>query len=648
MKSMIHSLAIVVALAGTAMAQFSETEDNNNKAQANVIGPISAGATITGSTTGSSTTVAGGASADYFRISTGALPTGLIYEHTLTLTTTTASVHTLTIRGLNQSAGVPTAGSDATFQTAQTVGTSRVVKWYGFGRSEQLYVRVTGSTLTTGPYTLTMATATVSPIVAASSLTGGCVTISTVGQTTTDTDLWVYDNSVTAIPGYGNDDEFLGPTLQSRLTRSYAPGTYNIAISRFECGNNLGSPADDDYRSGLVADFPDVHVFGSSATGLNCNMLLTDTNGGSVPVAVTTPAVNGVGWVQFTVAAGPAPWETNSAASSLDFDGVQGNACTPAVLTKCAGQMTTLNIGSTNVGLPFEVGLTTAANLAFGSGALITPNNQMVNLDVTHPSLVLMNGNWVTYFGQYPPFPGNFSIAFPANLPTLSAQMVNVDPSNLDGAALSQAATLNSVPTPPTVAGPSGDDNALIVTANTGPNCLPSLSFFGTTYNTYAVQTNGRMTFGASNTSFTPVNPTAAGTPAWAGIWADYFPAAGQVVINNTGGGVRIDYINTPMSGDPATSTFSVEFLANGDVLLSNIALGSPLGFTGFLGVSPGGTAAIAGGVPAAPWAAGSGAFVGAATDAVGVIGTFGPATLVNGLASVLFTYNGAGYSINL
>ena len=104
---------------------------------------MTAGDILAGNTTGTSTTVAGAASADTYHIKTATLPAG-IYRHTLAITTTGTAGHSGSIRGLNQtSAGVGIPGvigvTDSTFQTSSTTSVPpRSNSWYGFGRGEEL------------------------------------------------------------------------------------------------------------------------------------------------------------------------------------------------------------------------------------------------------------------------------------------------------------------------------------------------------------------------------------------------------------------------------------------------------------------------------------------------------------------------------
>ena len=308
--------ALVVG--SNAIAQvFVEIEPNDTKATANL---VTLGPGNFSSIQGNSN-LATGIGLDYFRVRTVANSPG-IYRYTLTLNSQTAG-HTASIRGLNQIAAAPgpwpgpvgTPGTtDSTTQAhfIPTGTTSRVNTWYGFGKSEELYYRVNGAAATTSDYVSDFAMSIVTPT-NIGTFAPGNILINTVGQTTLDTDLWVYDSAFNAIVGYGNDDESLnnggtGATLQSRLPRTYGAGTYYLAMSRFQMSNNQGSPSDDDFRTGLMMDFPDVVVQSSTTTTTTLlNFQVTDSSG--TPVTVTGPPhgmlQHEVHWYSFNVVPEP-------------------------------------------------------------------------------------------------------------------------------------------------------------------------------------------------------------------------------------------------------------------------------------------------------------------------------------------------------
>jgi hypothetical protein len=334
---------MVALAAGTltscAYAQVNnpEIEANETKATATVAASGGAGMangdTISGNTTGTSTTVAGATSADIFRVKTAARPLG-IYRHRLALTTTGTAGHIGTILGLTQSAtGIGTAVSP--FQTSSTTtAPGRMNQWYGFGKQEEIYYRVTGTTSTTADYTATLETVPVT-VTTGPTLPPGNVLISSIGQTTVDTDLWVYDANLDAIAGFGNDDESIagggtGVTAQSRIQRSMTPGTYYLAVGRYNTANNQATPADDDWRTGPVLDFPNA-ISSSSATAPTA---ISISIGGQV-VSVTDSDPYSVQFISFTVAQ------------------VLSGGCPAAAQTAVEGEIATISVvTSGNPGVP--------------------------------------------------------------------------------------------------------------------------------------------------------------------------------------------------------------------------------------------------------------------------------------------------------
>jgi hypothetical protein len=309
----VAGLLAVAGLAASVSARpiFPEVEPNDNKGQANAF-TLGDGDGVTGTTTGSSTTTPGIASADYFRLRNTPRPLG-IYRHRLILTSPTVG-HTASIRGLTQSdlgagiGGSVNAGTDATLQTSLALtGGARMNQWYGFGKAEELYYRVTGTSATTANYVATLETEPVIPT-EIGVFPEGTIRITSVNQGhTTDTDLWIYDANFNAIAGYGNDDTPAGPggvppsSLQSTLVRNYTPGVYYIAISNFNVANNLPSPGDDNFRTGSVVDFPDLILNSSTTSQLQLAFFIG-------PGGDTIPFKDGpfdIWWGKFTVI--PAP-----------------------------------------------------------------------------------------------------------------------------------------------------------------------------------------------------------------------------------------------------------------------------------------------------------------------------------------------------
>lgn len=305
-----------------ARANFNETESNDTRATANLIGPMVAGDTITGNSVSGS-----GVGLDYLDVQIGALPLA-IYRHRLTITTTGTAGHTGSIRGIGQAGvadtlpGIPwdgvvgagTTALDNTLQSSSTATTPpRYNQWYGFGKGETVAYRVVGTASTTADYVATLDTALVTPV-NIGNFAPGQISITTFGQGhSSDTDFWVYDSNLDPIRGYGNDDEAVlggspgtGGTLQGWLSRAYTPGTYYIALSNFNVANNQFSPSDDDFRTGSLLDRANMVLNTSTATGTNLTFTVADSTGSnSVQTANTKAGAYDVNWFCFTVVPSP-------------------------------------------------------------------------------------------------------------------------------------------------------------------------------------------------------------------------------------------------------------------------------------------------------------------------------------------------------
>jgi hypothetical protein len=318
----------VAALAGLAVGSraqvISEVEPNDTKAQATLAVLTSPGATIVGTSTGAAAT-AGIGSSDYFLLRTAPMPLA-IYRHQLVLTSSTPG-YTASFRGLDQTAApqgawpgpVGTIGTtDMTLQSSTASTTPpQMNQWYGFGKQEEIYYRVEGTSATTAPYTATYSVARVTPV-DVGPLAPGMIVITTMGQGhSTDTDMWLYDSGLNAIDGYGNDDESAynggtGATLQSILRRPLTAGTYYLALSGYNLANNKASPCDDDYRTGPVLDFPNAVIRSPLVTTVpeSVSFAVTDGVERVTPVAATLSGVLDVLWFKLTIGA-PTPCYPN-------------------------------------------------------------------------------------------------------------------------------------------------------------------------------------------------------------------------------------------------------------------------------------------------------------------------------------------------
>ncbi|MFO0375613.1 MAG: GC-type dockerin domain-anchored protein [bacterium] len=364
------AMAPLAAFAQTANPEAEPNETRSTATAAASGGPgMASGDTITGTTTGSSTTLAGPTSADIFRVKTAAAPLR-IYRHRLSLLSSTVG-HTATIRGLAQTTSSSTTTGvigtlDSTAQTSSTTfpgaatGT-RTNQWYGFGRQEEIYYRVAGLGTTTAAYTATLDTQVVTPTVVATALPAGPITIDRAGHTN-DTDFWIYDSNFNAIPDFGNDDP-------DTLTRTFAPGTYYIAWANFNVANNQPSASGDTFRTATVLDFPNA-VLNSSTTSFS--LLDIRLTGGSVSTTVAlTKTQFEIQWLQFTVAElTTSPAGVITASPSRFLQGLGGNT------------LVTVNVTPGNA--PVSSGLAVVADLSsIGGSATQALFDDGTNGDVT-------------------------------------------------------------------------------------------------------------------------------------------------------------------------------------------------------------------------------------------------------------------------
>ncbi len=294
--------ALVGAIAHSgalAAIDHPEIEPNDTKAAATFV-LVADGDTLSGVTTGASTTTPGPTSADYFHLKT--LPRTLgIYRHRLVITTSGGLGHTGTLRGLNQSGTISAGGTigttDSTVQSSSmTTVPPRYCQWYGFGREEEINFRIAGTSVTTGPYSAVHEETPVAPIEFSGVIEAGSVTIDRAASNSNDTDFWVYGSDLRPIPFAGRDDG----SPSSILTLTLAPGTYYLALSSYNLANNQPSGPGETFF-GPVLEFPDAVANSLLATYPDLNMRVTSVAGTveTANVAKTEPFQ--VLFIRFTV-----------------------------------------------------------------------------------------------------------------------------------------------------------------------------------------------------------------------------------------------------------------------------------------------------------------------------------------------------------
>lgn len=271
-----------------------ETEPNDTKAGSNAV-TLSNGQGVYGQTTGTSTTVAGIGSADNFLITTAAASPG-IYRHRMIITTSGTAGHAGTIRGLTQTTGTINTGTDATFQTSGTTTTPpRFNQWYGFGQQEQVHYRVTGTTTTLSEYLSTLETTPVIPTNVPTSMPAGPITIARALGGGATLDMLVYDSAFAPVADFMNESS-------NTFTRTFAPGTYYLAVSNINTADNRPTPADSTTRSASVLDFPGIVANSTTTTSANISVSFT---AGAVAqdVVLSKDGPFEIAWLRFVVEA---------------------------------------------------------------------------------------------------------------------------------------------------------------------------------------------------------------------------------------------------------------------------------------------------------------------------------------------------------
>jgi hypothetical protein len=537
----------VAAAAGlactTAFAQVNnpELEVNDSKATATIANSGGAGMAngdyITGTSTGTSTSLGGAVNtADYFRVRTALAPLG-VYRHRLALDQVGNAA---SIRGLNQAAGV-IGTTDSTMQTSSTATTPpRMVQWYGFGKGEEVYYRVTGTTSTTGQYRATLSTTPVTITDVVGSIQSGNVTIQTwnIGNTT-DTDFWVYDSNFNALSDFGNDDESIagggpGTTLQSMCTRNLSAGTYYLALSNYNFANNMPAAADDDFRSGIVLDFPDAAANSSTtATAVNLTFRIT-SSAGQINVPASRLEAYGILWFRLVVQDNPTIAPTGSGSVNI------------ATADNCGATVATYTVHVTPGANPPSSGLGVVADFSSLGGS----SSQMLFDDGTNGDAIPGDNffafaqvvNWGTTTGaktinytisdnEARTFNGTITgltvsacTALGACCVNDSCQVVSAPRCNqIDGAYQGDGTNCGTPSYTISTTGSAFEDISGSGTSSTAGNCddcvqsgIPigfDFTFFDNTYNTLNVSSNGNIQFTSALTTFTNAAIPTAGTP---------------------------------------------------------------------------------------------------------------------------------------
>lgn len=338
-------------------------------------------------------------------------------------------------------------------------------------------------------------------------------------------------------------------------------------------------------------------------------------------------------------------WQVNQTCASLDIDGVQGTSAAPADVTIPEGQAAVLNINGT-ANAPWDIGVHVGGSLGVSAsgGGITTAGGQIINLDVAAgPSFV----NNLAFDIGLTPSSTPFALCTPTDA---SGQLFTLGPNFPDFTCWSGLTQLHVVAAPPCLPAALslmlGDDAFAQVTLD--PSA--SITFAGTNYNDFFVNSNGSASFGAGDASFqASVASFQSGPPKLAGMWSDLSPNVGGTVdVTGTGAVVTVSFVGVPEfgTGTGTLNGFDLSF----DCCLGNVTISGyqpdPAHATDTLvGLSPGGAATDPGGVSFAGFV-GMGAVPGAATDMVYEFAS--GAAVPGGWSSIDFPFgDGSSYTVN-
>jgi len=364
----------------------------------------------------------------------------------------------------------------------------------------------------------------------------------------------------------------------------------------------------------------------------NADLRVLEGYGVVYPFAGTFSPRNYNGIIHYQLGSATPLYQVNQTGASLDINGVNGNAYSPASVTQCANLNVTVNAASTSVGNPWDAVISFSPLLTSVGGGIVTPNGQIVNVNLA--TAVFLNGGTLTS----PFYPFSLPVSFPAAT-DIYFQMFVIDPLNPEGFSLSAANTLHVVVGSGLVAGPTGDDAGLAVPLLGAPLCAAPIVFYGTSNTQIFVQTNGRVTFGSSDTTFGPTTAGAMTGGGSVGAWADLNTAtAGNITITSSGTTVSVNYNGVGFFGGTAATvnTYQIQFdTSTGTVALTGLA-GLPIyTATQMIGIARGLGATDPG---ARTWAIGGPNVMAQPTDMIYTLTTAGAALTGTGIGTILFT----------
>jgi hypothetical protein len=288
-----------------------------------------------------------------------------------------------------------------------------------------------------------------------------------VTQNRGDGTLWLVDNDSpgrvlqmstggTCLGGFTLGSAYLNPVsiTYNMLTADLRIGHTGSVAAWSTAGVNLNNnftPATGASIVSGLTHMPGVDRY-LAATGTSVLTEMTAT-GGFVATHVLSPAPVNIQAVDYDPLSGrvvvadnstvtiyvfqdttfSALYQTNQAQANLTVNGMQGSTSQAATVMLGLGQPGVIAFGGSLVGNPFEILVGLAPLVPVGNGALIAPDGQILNIDLTDPTLVVIYNLF-----QSPPFsPFSIPFSFPSPV-AFSLQAAIIDPMALAGLRLTQ------------------------------------------------------------------------------------------------------------------------------------------------------------------------------------------------------------------
>ena len=126
-------------------------------------------------------------------------------------------------------------------------------------------------------------------------------------------------------------------------------------------------------------------------------------------------------------------YQVNTPLARMIVDGVVGSISSPATVNLAVGQVAMVSFQSSNAGTVWDVGMGAAPLIPASGGAFLSPDGDLVNIDLADPLFSFLWGGFAS-----PPF-ANMTLPISFAAPTsISGQLAVGDPTSITGARLSQ------------------------------------------------------------------------------------------------------------------------------------------------------------------------------------------------------------------